>query len=73
MDQQSVVCAKCTGVLLATDSRTYTPQRGRLILSNGYCTCPAAQPPAAQQPVSHAQPAQQQTAQPAGQNSMVGA
>ncbi|MEU4833073.1 hypothetical protein [Streptosporangium sp. NPDC023615] len=41
MDHQSVVCQKCTGVLLATDSRTYTAQRGRLIVSNGYCTCPA--------------------------------
>ncbi|WP_329427782.1 hypothetical protein OG339_46885 [Streptosporangium sp. NBC_01495] len=86
MDHQSVVCHKCTGVLLATDSRTYTAQRGRLILTNGYCTCPAEQAPAeqaahrqpqpAEQPVAHRQPThpqqqQQQSAQPAGQNSMV--
>ncbi|MER6174525.1 hypothetical protein [Streptosporangium sp. NPDC001681] len=85
MDHQSVVCVKCTGVLLATDSRTYTAQRGRLILTNGYCGCPAAQAPveqvteqqqpqpAAEQPVAHPQPAHtpQQNAQPAGQNSMV--
>jgi hypothetical protein len=84
MDRQSVVCHKCTGVLLATDSRTYTAQRGRLILTNGYCTCPAEQAPteqavhqhhqsAAEQPTAHRQPAhpQQQSAQPAGQNSMV--
>ncbi|GAA4197442.1 hypothetical protein GCM10022252_46380 [Streptosporangium oxazolinicum] len=89
MDHQSVVCHKCTGVLLATDSRTYTAQRGRLILANGYCTCPAEQAPAEQaahsqqqpqpveQPIVHRQPThhhphpQQQSAQPAGQNSMV--
>lgn len=84
MDRQSVVCQKCTGVLLATDSRTYTAQRGRLIVTNGYCTCRAEQAPAEQvvqrqqpqpvmeQPVSHRQPthSQQQSA-PAGQNSMV--
>ncbi|MGJ6967322.1 hypothetical protein ACSDR0_35935 [Streptosporangium sp. G11] len=84
MDRQSVVCHKCTGVLLATDSRTYTAQRGRLILTNGYCTCPAEQAPteqavhqqhqsATEQPSAHRQSAhpQQQSAQPAGQNSMV--
>ncbi|MFI6456623.1 hypothetical protein ACIBF6_34305 [Streptosporangium amethystogenes] len=78
MDHQSVVCAKCTGVLLATDSRTYTAQRGRLILTNGYCGCPATQAPAEQvteqqpQPVAE-QPVYtpQQNTQPAGQNSMV--
>ncbi|MEU8042134.1 hypothetical protein [Streptosporangium sp. NPDC049078] len=86
MDQQSVVCQKCTGVLLATDSRTYTAQRGRLILANGYCTCPAEQAPteqaapqqqsqpqpAAEQPATHRQPAHPQQ-QPANQISMVGA
>ncbi|GAA3021274.1 hypothetical protein [Streptosporangium longisporum] len=61
MDRQSVVCQKCTGVLLATDSRTYTAQRGRLIVSNGYCTCPAeTQAPAEQ---AH----RQQQPQPADQ------
>lgn len=83
MDRQSVVCHKCSGVLLATDSRTYTAQRGRLILTNGYCTCPAEQAPVervtqqqpqpvVEQPLSHRQPthSQQQSA-PAGQNSMV--
>jgi|GEM_PF-4062051 len=83
MDQQSVVCQKCTGVLLATDSRTYTAQRGRLILANGYCTCPAEQAAAPQQQSQQqsqpqhtaGQPAhpQQQSAQPANQTSMVGA
>ncbi|GAA3409315.1 hypothetical protein [Streptosporangium vulgare] len=83
MDRQSVVCHKCSGVLLATDSRTYTAQRGRLILTNGYCTCPAEQAPVEQvtqqqpqpvveQPVSHRQPTHpQQQSAPAGQNSMV--
>ncbi|OUC95971.1 hypothetical protein [Streptosporangium minutum] len=45
MDPQPVLCHTCTGVLLANDSRTYTPQRGRLIVSNGYCTCPPAEAP----------------------------
>ncbi len=85
MDRQSVVCHKCTGVLLATDSRTYTAQRGRLIVTNGYCTCPAEQAPveqaaqrqqqpqpAVEQPTSHRQPTHpQQQSAPAGQNSMV--
>ncbi|MFF4418750.1 hypothetical protein ACFYY8_39990 [Streptosporangium sp. NPDC001559] len=43
MDRQPIVCNTCTGVLLTTDSRDYTPQRGRLIVTNGYCSCPAAQ------------------------------
>ncbi|MBB2912409.1 hypothetical protein FHS43_003692 [Streptosporangium becharense] len=70
MDRQSVVCHKCTGVLLATDSRTYTAQRGRLILTNGYCTCPAAaQAPAdsadlQSHPQAEPQPAQAQGLQP---------
>lgn len=42
MDSQPIVCHTCAGVLLATDSRTYTAQRGRMIVSNGYCTCPPA-------------------------------
>ncbi|WP_436763370.1 hypothetical protein [Streptosporangium sp. V21-05] len=83
MDRQSVVCQKCTGVLLATDSRTYTAQRGRLIVTNGYCTCPAEQAPVervvqrqqpqpvVEQPVSHRQPTHSQQGAPAGQNSMV--
>ncbi|MFJ2033877.1 hypothetical protein [Streptosporangium sp. NPDC087985] len=45
MDSQPIVCHTCTGVLLAADSRTYTPQRGRLILTNGYCACPTAEEP----------------------------
>ncbi|AWS47313.1 hypothetical protein [Streptosporangium sp. 'caverna'] len=85
MDRQSVVCHTCTGVLPATDSRTYTIQRGRLIVSNGYCTCPpsAQQPPAqtnqtAQQSAqamesgTHRQP-QQGEQQPANQGVMAGA
>ncbi|MEV6863879.1 hypothetical protein AB0M44_23090 [Streptosporangium subroseum] len=88
MDRQSVVCHTCTGVLPATDSRIYTIQRGRLIVSNGYCTCPPSAPqPAAQttqtaqqaahsmEPVdsgTHRQP-QQGEQQPANQGVMAGA
>jgi hypothetical protein len=84
MDRQSVVCHTCTGVLPATDSRTYTIQRGRLIVSNGYCTCPpSAQQPAAQtaqtaqaapsmESSTHRQP-QQSEQQPANQGVMAGA
>ncbi|SNT44298.1 hypothetical protein SAMN05216276_104368 [Streptosporangium subroseum] len=85
MDRQSVVCHTCTGVLPATDSRTYTIQRGRLIVSNGYCTCPpSAQQPAAQtaqtaqqaapsvESGTHRQP-QQGEQQPANQGVMAGA
>ncbi|MBB4920632.1 hypothetical protein [Streptosporangium saharense] len=43
MDRQPIVCNTCTGVLLTTDSRDYTTQRGRLIVTNGYCSCPPAQ------------------------------
>ncbi|GAA3091997.1 hypothetical protein [Streptosporangium carneum] len=63
MDRQPIVCNTCTGVLLTKDSRDYTPHRGRLIVTNGYCACPPAaaavaepaaqlQPQAEQQPVS---------------------
>ncbi|MET8337410.1 hypothetical protein ABZV14_03020 [Streptosporangium canum] len=69
MDPQPVLCHTCTGVLLANDSRTYTPQRGRLIVTNGYCTCPpAAEAPA--EPEAHRQQPQQQERLP-GQATMV--
>ena len=59
MDRQPIVCNKCTGVLVTTDSRDYTPQRGRLIVTNGYCACPPAVPAAAE-PVAHRQPQNEQ-------------
>ncbi|MEV4245321.1 hypothetical protein AB0J63_18170 [Streptosporangium canum] len=69
MDPQPVLCHTCTGVLLASDSRTYTPQRGRLIVTNGYCTCPpAAEAPT--EPEAHRQQPQQQERLP-GQATMV--
>ncbi|WP_433246922.1 hypothetical protein ACQPYK_46105 [Streptosporangium sp. CA-135522] len=65
MDPQSIVCHTCSGVLLATDSRTYTAQRGRLIVTNGYCTCPPAAEAAA--PDTRAQQQPQDERLPSGQ------
>ncbi|MEV7012324.1 hypothetical protein [Streptosporangium sp. NPDC051022] len=70
MDRQRIVCNTCTGVLLTTDSRDYTTQRGRLIVSNGYCTCPPAAS-AAPEPVAHRQPQGEQL--PTGETTMVNA
>lgn len=37
MGIESVLCPVCQGVLPADGREAYTPLRGRLILSNGYC------------------------------------
>lgn len=71
MDRQPVVCHTCTGVLLTTDSRDYTPQRGRLIVANGYCACPSAPAPSVQGVLPHRQ--QQNRQQHTGETAMVGA
>jgi len=34
---ESVLCQVCQGVLPASGREAYTPLRGRLILTNGYC------------------------------------
>ncbi|SEH01164.1 hypothetical protein SAMN05444920_11994 [Nonomuraea solani] len=38
------VCPTCQGVIVSPQSDSYTPARGRLIVTNGYCpgTCEAA-------------------------------
>ncbi|GAA4226863.1 hypothetical protein FHR32_002412 [Streptosporangium album] len=61
MDSQPIVCHACAGVLPATDSRTYTPQRGRMIVSNGYCTCPPASEPEAPRQQQQQEQEQEQT------------
>ncbi|MGV9775674.1 hypothetical protein [Streptosporangium sp. NPDC003464] len=75
MDPQPIVCHTCTGVLLAADSRTYTPQRGRLIVTNGYCSCPpametAAEPEARMPQQQPYQPQPQPERLPTGQSAM---
>ncbi|GAA3664997.1 hypothetical protein GCM10022224_031580 [Nonomuraea antimicrobica] len=37
MGNQSVLCPVCQGVLPASGKESYTPLRGRLIVTNGYC------------------------------------
>ena len=37
MGNESVLCPVCQGVLPADGREAYTPLRGRLILTNGYC------------------------------------
>lgn len=37
MGSQSVLCPVCQGVLPASGRDAYTPLRGRLIVTNGYC------------------------------------
>lgn len=34
---QSLICPSCQGVVVAAQSASYTPARGRLIVTNGYC------------------------------------
>jgi hypothetical protein len=34
---ESVLCQVCQGVLPASGRESYTPLRGRLIVTNGYC------------------------------------
>ncbi|MEV0148831.1 MULTISPECIES: hypothetical protein [unclassified Nonomuraea] len=34
---QSLICPSCQGVVVAAQSAAYTPARGRLIVTNGYC------------------------------------
>ncbi|MEU4549949.1 hypothetical protein [Nonomuraea dietziae] len=37
MENDGILCQVCQGVLLASDRKAYTPARGRLIVTNGYC------------------------------------
>ncbi|MEV0824846.1 hypothetical protein ACWDA3_40530 [Nonomuraea rubra] len=37
MGNESVLCPVCRRVLPATGKESYTPLRGRLIVTNGYC------------------------------------
>lgn len=37
MGNESVLCPVCQGVVPASGRDAYTPLRGRLILTNGYC------------------------------------
>ncbi|MEV0381268.1 hypothetical protein [Nonomuraea sp. NPDC050643] len=34
---QSLVCPTCRGVPVSMQAASYTPARGRLIVTNGYC------------------------------------
>ncbi|MFG6195546.1 hypothetical protein [Nonomuraea sp. JJY05] len=34
---QPLICATCHGVIVAVPDSAYTPARGRLIVTNGYC------------------------------------
>ncbi|MFC7109817.1 hypothetical protein ACFQQB_61165 [Nonomuraea rubra] len=59
MGNESVLCPVCRRVLPATGKESYTPLRGRLIVTNGYCAGGCAE--AAGQ--AQQQQAQQQTQQ----------
>ena len=68
MGSQSVLCPVCQGVLPASGKDAYTPLRGRLIVTNGYCGGGCAERRAeavdqAQQQQTQQQQAQQQTQQ----------
>jgi C4-type Zn-finger protein len=59
---ESVLCPVCRGVLPASGKDSYTPLRGRLIVTNGYCAGGCAErgadvvEEAAVQPVEEALP-----------------
>jgi hypothetical protein len=44
---QAPLCPACGGVIVGVDNSAYTPARGRLILTQGYCrgTCSAGEEP----------------------------
>ncbi|MFB4278484.1 MULTISPECIES: hypothetical protein [unclassified Nonomuraea] len=35
--EQPLVCPRCQGVTVGVQATAYTPERGRLIVTNGYC------------------------------------
>ncbi|GAA4100137.1 hypothetical protein GCM10022248_84910 [Nonomuraea soli] len=62
MGNDAVLCQVCQGVLPATGRDSYTPLRGRLIVTNGYCRggCAQQRP----MPVSPAEEATRQMVRP---------
>jgi hypothetical protein len=71
---QSVLCPICQGVLPASGKGAYTPLRGRLIVTNGYCAggCAErhAETVAAEQTQQVARPQQPMPQQPMGPQQM---
>ncbi|MEV4178974.1 hypothetical protein [Nonomuraea sp. NPDC049709] len=35
--EQPLVCPRCQGVTVGVQATAFTPERGRLIVTNGYC------------------------------------
>ncbi|MBN6050335.1 hypothetical protein JYK22_00205, partial [Nonomuraea sp. RK-328] len=62
---QPFICPKCQGVTVAVDAAAYTPARGRLIVTHGYCRgdCSGIEPaPAHETPAAIAAASQDATA-----------
>ncbi|GAA3465521.1 hypothetical protein [Nonomuraea roseola] len=70
MENDGILCQVCQGVLVTSDRKAYTPARGRLIVTNGYCGggCAERLP---QRRVSAEAAWQQQPAMPAAQEPAV--
>ncbi|GAA1617192.1 hypothetical protein GCM10009733_011920 [Nonomuraea maheshkhaliensis] len=66
MGNQSVLCPMCRGVLPASGKESYTASRGRLIVTNGYCSGGCAEAVGQAQRVTRqqAQEVTQQVARP---------
>ncbi|MFI7707375.1 hypothetical protein [Nonomuraea sp. NPDC049480] len=68
MGTQSVLCPVCQGVLPASGKEAYTALRGRLIVTNGYCSggCAERRAEAAEQTQQMARPQPAVGPEPAG-------
>ncbi|MEV0199234.1 hypothetical protein [Nonomuraea sp. NPDC050691] len=62
---QPLNCPRCQGVTVAVDATAYTPARGRLIVTHGYCrgdcTDPAEPTPGHEAPTKAATTSDQST------------
>jgi hypothetical protein len=60
---ESVLCPMCRGVLPASGKESYTASRGRLIVTNGYCSGGCAEAADQTQQMAARQQVQQQAAE----------
>lgn len=50
-----IVCPTCQGVIVSSQTDSYTPARGRLIVTNGYCQGHDSSPEPTPEHLQHAE------------------
>ena len=50
-----IVCPTCQGVIVSSEADSYTPARGRLIVTNGYCQGQCSSPEPTPEPAEQAE------------------